>query len=110
MHRNPTRGQVKKREDYAMWLAADKAERKQHLEGDKPTFRHIAAGRAGVPGVVKVLLLKRVCTIKDTGQYKVRWVVLGNLDSFTGETYAPTTSKKTLWLLYAVSIILGLTR
>ena len=110
MNRNPTWGQVKKRADQEKWFAADAEERRQHLEGEKPTFRHIPEGRAGVSSGAKVLPLKRVCIIKDTGQYKVRWVVLGNLDTFSGETYAPTASRKTIWLLYAVSIILGLTR
>ena len=43
--------------------------------------------------------LKRLCTVKDTGDYKARWGVLGNLDSFEGEIFAPTASKKVPWLL-----------
>ena len=34
--------------------------------------------------------------------------VLGNPDSFEGEIFAPTASKKVLWFLYGVFIILGL--
>ena len=52
--------------------------------------------------------MKRLCTVKDTGDYKARWGVLGNLNSFEGETFAPTASKKVPWFLYAVFIILGL--
>ena len=35
-------------------------------------------------------------------------MVLGNLNSFEGETFASIASKKVPWLLYAVCIILGL--
>ena len=94
MRRNPTWGQVKKREDKENRIEADKKERKKHLEGCKATFRLVCRGRVEWP----------------YGTYKVRWVVLGNLDEFSGETYAPTTAKKVIWLLYAVSIILGLSR
>jgi hypothetical protein len=65
-------------------------------------------GRADISRGCKALPLKRLCTIKDTGDYKARWMVFGNLDSFEGETLAPTASKKVPWLLYAVCIILGL--
>lgn len=108
--KNPTWGQAKKRSDSSKWSAADDKERQQHMSGDKATFRWIQGRRPVLPRDAKVLPLKRVCTIKDDGSYKVRWVVLGNLDNFAGDTYAPTTAKKVIWLLYAVGIILGLTR
>ena len=53
--------------------------------------------------------IKRQCRIKDSVKYKVRWVVLGNLDLFSGDTFAPTASRKIVWLLFAVSVLLRLT-
>ena len=35
-------------------------------------------------------------------------MVLGNLDDYQGETFAPTTSRKTIWILFALTIGLGL--
>ena len=46
--------------------------------------------------------------IKSDGTYKVRWVVLGNLDDYQGDTFAPTASRKTIWFLFALAIGLGL--
>ena len=66
--------------DKEKWVEADKKEEHQHRYGDRPTFQHMLGGRADIPRGCKALPLKRVCTIKDTGEYKVRWVVLGNLE------------------------------
>ena len=38
----------------------------------------------------------------------MRWCVLGNLDTYGGDTFAPTTCKKIIWLIFAVSTLLGL--
>ena len=42
--------------------------------------------------------------IKNGGRFKVCWVVLGNLDDFEGETYAPTACKSIVWLIYTVAV------
>ena len=70
----------------------------------------IQEGKAGVPQGVPIFPIKRHCRIKTSGVYKVRWCVLGNLDKYNGETYAPTASKKIVWLVFALAIILGLFR
>lgn len=106
--RNPTWGQAMKGPDREKWLVADEKERKQHFE-TKKTFEYVPGGRSGVPRGQKVLPLKRHCKIKDDGTFKVRWVALGNLDDFTGDTFAPTISKKVVYLIFAVSLLLGLT-
>jgi len=97
-----------KSSDREKWLAADEAERKQHFE-KKQTFEHFPGGRSAVPRGNKVLPLKRHCKIKDDGTYKIRWVALGNLDDYDGDTFAPTASKKVVWLIFAVALLLGLT-
>ena len=75
---------------------------------DDPTMEPVDRGKAGVPYGEKIFPIKRHCKIKSDGTYKVRWVVLGNLDDYTGDTYAPTASRKTVWLVFALSITLGL--
>lgn len=67
-------------------------------------------GLAGVPKGISVWPIKRHCKIKDTEEYKVRWVVLGNLDDYSGDTYAPTAGKREVWLVFALAILLGLCR
>ena len=52
--------------------------------------------------------IKRVCRIKSDGTYKLRWCVLGNLDDYGGEVFAPTICKKILWLIFVVAVLLGL--
>ena len=106
--RNPTWGQALKGSDREKWLAADEVERKQHFE-KKNTFKHFPGGRSAVPRGNKVLPLKRHCKIKDDGTYKIRWVALGNLDDYDGDTFAPTASKKVVWLIFAVALLLSLT-
>ena len=64
----------------------------------KGTFKYISGGRGSLPRGAKILRLKRQLKLKDSGKYKVRWVVLGNLDDMNGETYAPTACKKVVWL------------
>ena len=44
--------------------------------------------------------LKRLCTVKDTGDYKARWGVLGNLDSFEGDSIQESTVVIMLCLLF----------
>jgi len=97
-----------KSSDRERWLEADEAERIQHFE-KKKTFEHVQGGRSAVPRGHKVLPLKRHCKIKDDGAYKVRWVALGNLDDFDGDTFAPTASKKVVWLIFAAALLLELT-
>jgi hypothetical protein len=74
----------------------------------RPTLQHMLGGRDDISRGCKASPLKSLCTIKDSGDYRAGWMVLGNLDGFEGETFASTASKKVPWLLYAVFIILGL--
>ena len=106
LRRNPKWSKALKGQDSDKWKQADAKEAQQHR--DKGTFKPIIGGKAALNKGTRVLPLKRQCKIKDSGEYKVRWVVLGNLDNFQGETYAPTACKKVVWLLYAVSILLNL--
>jgi len=46
--------------------------------------------------------------IKDDGVFKCRAFVLGNLERFMGDRYAPTISKAVLWLMLAPSTLLKL--
>jgi hypothetical protein len=99
--------------DRDKWLAADEKERIQQMlkrpGKDSATMVYIHNGKAGVPYGEKIYPIKRHCKIKSDGTFKVRWVVLGNLDDFKGDTYAPTASKKTIWMMFALIITLGLT-
>jgi hypothetical protein len=44
--------------------------------------------------------------IKDDGVFKCRAFVLGNLERFMGDRYAPTISKAIRWLMLALSTLL----
>ena len=92
--------------DTANRMKVDYAERAQHVA--RGTFQEIHEGRSGVPRGHKVLPLKRQCRVKNDGRFKVRWVVLGNVDDFEGETYAPTVCKSIVWLVFAVAVLLNL--
>lgn len=72
------------------------------------TMQIIPEGLNGVPKGERVYPIKRHCKIKGNGEYKVRYVVLGNLDNFEGDTFAPTAAKKVIWLIFALSILLSL--
>ena len=61
-----------------------------------------------LPPGTTVLSIKRVCRLKDSGAFKVRWTIEDNFDPYDGKTFAPTACKKIVWLLYAVAILLGL--
>ena len=64
------------------------------FDGDRLTLQHMLGGRVDISRGCKASPLKSLCTIKDTRDYRAGWMVLGNLDSFEGETFAPTASKK----------------
>jgi hypothetical protein len=44
--------------------------------------------------------------IKDDETFKARAFVLGNLENFQGDRYAPTISKAVMWLMFALSTLL----
>ena len=94
--------------DRDKWFEADQKERCQQMETqlgkDSPHLVYIHQGKDGVPRGEKIFPIKRHCKIKSNGTYKVRWVVLGNLDNYQGETFAPTASRKTIWLVFALTI------
>jgi len=108
MRKNPKWSKAKVGPDKEKWLAADDKEREQMFDPQHCSLKEIPEGLAGVPKGVRVLPIKRVCRIKDGEQYKMRWCVLGNLDNYGGDTFAPTVCKKLVWLVFAVSTLLGL--
>ena len=110
MRRNPKWSKASTGLEKAMWLEADLRERAQQFDPTHCTLQEVPDGMKGVPFGTPVWPLKRHCKIKDDGIYKVRWVVLGNLDDFEGSTYSPTPGKKVVWLIFALSILLGLFR
>ena len=61
---------------------------------DGPVMRLLPGGLAQVPIGTIVFPMKKHLVLKDSGKNKSRWVVLGNLDNFTGDTFAPKASKK----------------
>jgi len=110
MRRNPKWSKASTRTDKEKWLAADKKEENQQFDPDHLTMKVVPGGCSGVPFGIPIYPIKRHCKIKDNGEYKVRWVVLGNLDDYDGDTYAPTACKKVVWLIFALSVLLGLYR
>ena len=58
----------------------------------------------------KIYPIKRHCKIKSNGEFKIRYVALGNFDDFDGITFSPTAAKKVIWLVFAISILLNLFR
>ena len=110
MRRNPKWSKASIGKDKVKWLEADKKEGEQQFDPDHMTMKIIPEGTGGVPLGIPIYPIKRHCKIKDSGEYKVRWVVLGNLDDYSGNTYAPTACKKVVWLVFALSVLLGLYR
>ena len=68
----------------------------------------IPDGLAGVPVGQKVYPIKRHCRIKSSGEFKIRYVALGNFDDYDGVTFSPTAAKKVIWLVFAITILLNL--
>ena len=106
LEKNPKWEKAAKSSASGQWLQADREERAQHQA--KGTFEFVPGGRRSLPPGTMVLPIKRVCRLKDTGAFKVRWTIEGNFDPYDGETFAPTACKKIVWLLYAVAILLAL--
>ena len=48
------------------------------------------------------------CKIKSSGEYKIRYVALGNFDDYDGVTFSPTAAKKVIWLVFAITVLLHL--
>jgi len=107
---NPKWSKASKGPEKDKWIAADKKESDQQFDPTHTTMKEVIGGRSGVPFGMPIYPIKRHCKIKDSGTYKVRWVVLGNLDDYDGDTYAPTACKKVVWLIFALSVLLGLYR
>ena len=110
MRRNPKWSKASTGMNKDKWLAADRKESDQQFDPNHMTMQLVPGGRNGVPSGIPIYPIKRHCKIKDSGEYKVRWVVLGNLDDYDGDTYAPTACKKVVWLIFALSVLLGLYR
>ena len=110
MRSNPKWSKASTGPDKDKWIEADKKESDQQFDSNHTTMKRVDGGRSGVPAGMPIYPIKRHCKIKDNGIYKVRWVVLGNLDDYDGDTYAPTACKKVVWLIFALSVLLGLYR
>lgn len=108
LRQNPKWSKAKVGPDKEKWLAADEKERSQMIDPPNCKMEQVSGGLDGVPFGIPVLPIKRVCKIKDGEQYMMRWCVLGNLDTYGGDTFAPTVCKKVVWLIFAVSTLLGL--
>jgi len=95
--------------DREKWVAADQREQKQLTE--KGVFEG-PYNESDLPPGTPVLPVLKVCELKpnpkDGNPEKVRWVLSGNLDEYTGDCFAPTVSKKVVWLIFAIIVILGL--
>lgn len=110
VRRNPKWRKASTGTDSAAWFKADQEERDKHFNPERPTLEEVQGGNLGVPFGVPIWGLKRHCKIKSDGRYKIRWVVLGNLDNYKGDTYSPTAGKKVVWLMFALSVLMGLCR
>ncbi len=108
LRRNPKWSKAIKGPAKTEWLAADQRERDLLLNCASPKLQLIPEGLEGVPKGCPVYPIKRHCKIKTGEAYKVRWVVLGNLDDYQGDTYAPTAARKVIWLIFALSILLAM--
>ena len=72
------------------------------------TMLLIPEGVSGVPKGQKIYPIKRHCKIKSNGDFKIRYVALGNFDDYDGVTFSPTAAKKVIWLVFAITILLNL--
>ena len=78
LEKNPKWEKAVKSSASGQWLQADREERAQHQA--KGTFEFVPGGRRSLPPGTMVLPIKRVCRLKDTGAFKVRWTIEGNFD------------------------------
>ena len=112
LRQNPKWRKARIGPDKEDWLRADAEEREQQLTQqlgkDGPHMEELSGGKAAIPLGQACFPLKRVCKIKSNGKYKIRWVVLGNLEQMDEVCYAPTAGKKAVWLIFAVTIMKGL--
>ena len=100
----PTRKQTRQSTDVVHWIAAEKKEMDMLIEKD--TFYRV--GRSEVPPGTNIVPTHWVYTRKADGRFKARLVVCGDRDYDYGDTFAPTTNKAVLWLLFALTVALGL--
>ena len=89
-------------------MTADKTEADQMFDIKHTTMLLIPEGAAGVPEGQQIYPIKRHCKIKSSGEYKIRYVALGNFDDYDGVTFSPTAAKKVIWLVFAISVLLHL--
>jgi len=112
--RNPKWNKAKNGPECDDWLIADNLERNQQCKQQPgklgPHMVELLGGKSDVPRGTPIFPIKRVCKIKSNNVYKVRWAVLGNLEDVNDDCYAPTAAKKIVWLIFALSILLGLHR
>ena len=71
-------------------------------------MEELPGGKADIPFGHPCFPLKRVCKIKSNNKYKIRWVVLGNLEHLDAYVFAPTAAKKVVWLMFALSVMTGM--
>jgi hypothetical protein len=100
----PTRKQTRQSSDVDQWIAAEKKE--MDMLSAKDTF--IRVERDEAPRGTNIVPTHWVYARKADGRFKARLVVCGDRDYDYGDTFAPTTNKAVLWLLFALSVTLGL--
>jgi len=101
---NPTLKQARSGPDAAKWTQAIKEE--EDVLFKKDTFRYVSLSE--IPAEYRPIPTKFVLKIKNSGKYKARLVVCGNLDSWDGETFSPTSSRSVIWLIFALIVMLRL--
>ena len=87
LRQNPKWSKAKVGPDKERWFAADEKESSQMLDPPNCKMVEVPDGLAGVPLGEKVLPIKLVCKIKNGEEYKMRWCVLGNLDTYGGNCH-----------------------
>ena len=112
MRRNPKWKKACKGFDKDKWIQADDDERQQQTTiqpgKDAPHMEELPGGLADIPLGQPCFPIKRICKIKSNDKYKVRWAVMGNLEELLSDCFAPTASKKVVWLLFALVVMTGL--
>ena len=106
IRRNPSQKQAMEGPEKEQWLTA-KAKEDSFLE-QRGTFLDLPNQYDDLPQGAKVLHIITKFKIKDDGTYKAREVILGNHDNWNGDCFSSTVSKPIVWLIFALTVLLGL--
>ena len=112
LRQNPKWSKARIGLDRDKWLQADADEREQQCQvqpgKDGPHMERLLGGKSVIPFGHAVFPIKRVCKIKSSGKYKIRWTVMGNLEHVDEDCFSPTAGKKAVWLMFALAVLKGL--